>query len=423
MVKGEIRRPEAQPKEFSRWFDILFFPSTPNGFQLHLVNNEPRNIKPRHRRKYGRLVEQTLRQKEGTPGFHNPTKMNIHPRPIDPTNPNIISYDATPTRYVDFYALSDKKHLPRKLQEQIRLSGVQVVWRTTEADGSHKIVFEVRSEHSGLYPSFAGTIGGGIDGKLVSSGGLDDRAKLQDASPQRIIDQAVTEAEEELGIGKAVGDRLRQSYEDGDGNLVVMGIAEDRKRHYFDVLCRGILPFDQTTLQSLYDQHKAAGNDKVHDPMPKKLIFMDETPDMYQRLLSFHVALTPMTQAPLLLSGYLNRMELALATENEQTALQKAQAWRDQTARLMGKKDRDMDQIAKAERKRLTREEWRKVWKKLGPVLIGNHKVNKFYEFQEAGRNAWNGARRRPKGLSTRHTPQAQGLPSTETALKQLLED
>lgn len=423
MTRAETRPVEIRPKESSQWFDILAYPTTLEGFQLNLVTNGPRNIKPSHQRRYDPIVQQTLKEKTGTPGFHNPIKVNLHPLPVDPQNPNVLSYNATPTQYVDFYTLSGMKRVPQELQEQVRSSGVQVVWRTTEADGSHKFVFEVRSEHAGLYPSFGGTIGGGIDGTLAFSGALTNSGMLKDASPKRIIGQGVQEAEEELGIGKVLGNMMRQSYDIQDGNLVVMSIGKDKKRNYFDVLCRGLLPIDQATLQSLYESHKTGGNDHMHDPMPKQLIFMDDKPEVYQRLLSSLTSLTPMTQAPLLLAGYMSRMEEVLkATGNQEEAQREANAWKETTAKLMHEKDRKMDQKARQERKRMTKEERRKVIKALGRVFLSapRNKHKAFYELEHDAAKWWKGARLRPRGLSTTLTPQKQGLPKTEDALKEI---
>ena len=422
MSRAEGQRPETRIEKSSQWFDILAYPQTPEGFRLNLVDNGPRTIEPRHKRHFGPIVEQTLREKTGTPGFHNATKINLHPYPPDPKNPAILPYNATPAQYVEFYTLSGKTGVPRSLQEQVRSSGVQVVWRTTESDGSHKFVFEVRSENSGLYPGFGGTIGGGIDGVLGFSGKvLDDRGTLQDASPQRIIDQAVQEAQEELGIGEVIGNMMRQSYDIRDGNLVVMGIGKDKKQNYFDVLCRGLLPLDQKTLQRLYEVHKAGGNDKIHDPMPKRLIFMDDTPDVYRKLLSSIVPLTPMTQAPLLLAGYMSKMEEVLAaTGSQDEALKQATLWRKETVRLMQQRDGIMDSIARKERRKLSKAEWKKVRSAFAHMALHGFRDN-VHELENAWHGAWTGARKRPRGLSTKLTPEQQGLPKTEKTLDDLL--
>ena len=421
MRHGEQHRPETAPKESSQWFDILAFPQTLDGFRLTLISNEPRTIAPRHRRRFAPLVAKALTEKTGTPGFHNTIKVNLHPLTI---SNNTISYKTTPTQYVEFITLSNRKHVPESLQKQIRSSGVQVVWRTTEPDGSHKFVYEVRSQHTGIYPSFGGTIGGSIDGEMAFPGVLDDRGVLKDGSPSRIIGQAVQEAEEELGIGEVVGARLRESYNTQDGRLVVMGIAKDKKKNYYDALCRGLLPFSQEQLQELYETHKAGGNDKMHDPMPKQLIFMEDRPEVYQRLLSSLMPLTPMTQAPLLLAGYMSRMEEVLsAGGSQEEALRQAVAWKRETEQLMYKKDAEMDKRAKKERKRLKKDAAKRIKQSLGKIALHKDTPLSEHHALQTAYVDWRNARRRPKGLSVELPPQEQGLPKTETTLDELLQN
>lgn len=395
---AQLRHKERQAQNpSSQWFDILAFPTSPDGFTLDLTANTPRHIARRHKICYTRVVERLRAEKEGKPGYHDGTKVNIHPT-LNPQNPNVISYTATPTTYSDFLALSERR-IPKALQEQIRLSGVQALWYTTEPDGGRKAVFEIRSEHTGIYPSAPGTIGGSIDGKLDYVGSLGESAVLHDASPRHIVAHALKESHEELGIPETT---LR-TYLNGENQTVISGVVKDKKRNYYDVLLQGTLPYSQTEVQKLYEQHKVTGDD-IHDPMPKRLMFVDATPDSFARLLTTYlIPLTPVTQASFLLGGYILKMrEVLQTTGNQNEAVQAAMKWKNDVMAGMTEKDATIDAIARSTRKHNLQQARKKFWHTLLSEPVRGNAKEKYA--------TWRRVKRQPRGYDTAQTPEAQGL-------------
>ncbi len=398
MRNRETNRPEVDSKTSSRWFDILAFPKTPDGFRLNLTANTPRHIARRHRLQYTGIVERLRTEKEGKPGYHDGTKVNIHPT-FDPEKPGIIFYTATPTTYSDFLALSERK-IPKTLQEQIRLSGVQALWLTTEPDGSQKAVFEIRSKYSGIYPGVPGTIGGSIDGKLDYVGSLGESARLADASPHHIVKHALRETYEELGIPLTTLDE----FQSGTKSLTVNGVVYDRKRRYFDIALAGTLPYSKSEIQAFYEQHKAAGNDNIHDPMPTRLAFVEATPTSFADLLTKHlIPLTPVTQASFLLAGYMLRMkEVLQETGSQEEALQQAILWKNGVMAGMTQKDMIIDERARTDRKKILRKRRSAFWTTLFREPFKGDINGKYQEWRET--------RKRSRGYDTTLMPEEQGL-------------
>lgn len=296
-----------------------------NGLSLHFLGTLPRQLAPQDKQKYREIV--TVYQRARRKTYFNGLKVGINAEktmpPQDESIPSEFSYTAYPEYHAYYVALSGNPEVPKNIQEQVAHAGIQVVWLTTEEDGSNKLVMEVRSERSAVYPGALGTIGGGIDGKIQRRNSEHGWAQLDSsvATPEAIKDQGIRESKEELGIT-----------ESDIASFAFVGVAQDKLKGQTDFLALARYKGTADQLQQQYEIYKMNGNDKLHDPMPKRLVMTAGNPETVQKILANpNISLPPISQAALLAAGRKLIMDSSLAKDTKQTG----DFWLENTTRMI----------------------------------------------------------------------------------------
>lgn len=401
-------REHFQSRETYQWSRIVAFahPTTSEeltqGLQLELAANLPRTITPEERESYWRLVGKEKEARKQRRGYHNRVKMQLAPAENqDPERTNTFRYNAKPASYVESLALVGKPEIPERLQKEVNHGGIAMMWITSDG----KLVFEERSPFSQLNPGTGGPIGGGLDGEIAGF----HNPTLKDASVNHIIHHGLTETNEELGTSWDDLHKITAT----PGGLRIAGVMQDTIRGHFDVVCVGNSPHTAAEMQERYKHHKEDGHDHLHDPMPKKLLFIDATPDAIARIVGqSDVVLAPATQGAFILTGYLLMIDQEFKNSGDiKQAVEKAILWKDAVDRATTENNARKDSMVKNFHRAALRQRFETIL----DMQEGDAKTQALRELLQTVDGFWHNGL---PGFTPFKKLTEQGLPDLEAALK-----
>lgn len=337
-------------------FEIKFLSDSTDGFTVatrqSLRRHEPNTPMPEAQRiaKVRATEKRDLRI-----GEHFYPKLGI--RDVTQTE-NELSFDIIPVTYPTYIAIRK----PHESSESLKIANpaaTSMVLMTTEEDGSHKLVFQHRSDKNRLYGDIPGSsIAGYLDATLNRT--REGRGKALNVTTDYIKDNVIREADEEIGIKP-----------EEIAELIITGLASDKKEIHDEFLLMG------TTTLSSKDLAKRVGSGDYFK-FSEKFFTMDATPENIEILLTqVKCPLPPTHTATFLAAGY----SMVL----KENGLDEAKKWKNRIASGINRNYEEIDAIVK-------------IYYQQHPDELDNIPANK--------------PPRNPNGYDAAYLPQEQGLPN-----------
>lgn len=382
-------------------------PSSPLGYQLQLIANEPRHLTPKEQdTAQGKIrnAVDVLQQIGATNNVKvNITRINVVPqKQPDGSTHQVIQYTTAPSTYFEHRVAIDRT-TPYETARKLTHSGATMVAIT----GDGMIALSSRQEQAIFPRTWDTTSQGSWDGTLQENTA---QPLLVPPTPEKAKGHILKETEEEVGIPKAVLERP-------ETQLTVLGMTEDAVKKHWDFIWLMRLPRDITAQKMRFFHNEARnGNLDPNDPIAGHITFIQANPSAIEHfLVNMRSPSAPIAREALLLTGYMLRMQEGLAQgQPEKKAMEKARQWMTGVERQVALRQIRIDFNARAyRREKLFDARKAYVTGKVQEVLRRPGAREKVARAKHDIQHY----RRLPRGYNPHGVPSSQRLPETKDEL------
>ena len=272
-----------------------------------------------------RFIEDVREQKGMFHGDYN--YAFTEPRIIEQSSDSVkVALDWMKTKYL--YSRYYQHHYPDEIPYFAQVAGTNVVWQTTEVDGSHKLVVVQRHEGNGLYGGTLGIVGGGWEMEQFHSAQEGEKRKQKsgfssmEPTRRKANNNNFHETNEEICVPY---ERLEKA------NMEILGISSDNRLPHKDILMFGTLPVTHMEIFKWQKPELDNQGHKLQNPADPA-VFCDATPQGIAQLLNQDkFIVTPATTANLLLVGKRMIYQTAISeSKSQREAVGIAESWQKQ---------------------------------------------------------------------------------------------